>query len=119
MSKILKEYVREALKEEYFIRSYGVPDVKDFSPTKILKKIGSYIFGPGKTDLATQWISDAEKMYDIDIDPATRNEIEKFVLRKYPYALERADNDEEKARVLMNKALDVRYSRKFKDSEGL
>lgn len=119
MSKILKEYVRETLNEKYFLRRYGSsPSVKDFAPGGIFKKIGSYIFGSGKSDVASQWISDAERLYDVEIDSSLRDEIENYVSRKYPYALERAENDEERAKAIISKALDVRYTRKLRDSEA-
>lgn len=116
--ELLKEYVKSVLSEKYFLRSY---DFDNFKSGGILRKLKGAIFGSDGSKIASEWIEDAESMYDVSIDDKIKREIEDYVAKKYDTALKKSRGDEDRARSLMKRALDFQYLKRVRnlDEEAL
>ena len=97
--RLLREYVRGLLAEEYFLRSdSGKKKPGEKGAQSLFQKIKSFLQGHSKADaLTAEWIDDAEMRYDFDIEPKVEDKIKDYVRKKFPVALQKSRGDVEKA----------------------
>lgn len=112
-NNLLREYI-----QEYFLKfsGFGHDEPERSKPSGFLRKINSF-FGGGSSEIASEWIEDAEDVYDIAIGDKTRRDIEAYVKKKYPIFLKKAKGDEGKSKSMMKRSIDFRYLKKLTDIE--
>lgn len=116
-NELLREYLREILKEEFFYRSYNDPETKKPRSKGILQRMKDFFFGSSQNSLVDDWIEEQSTYYDVDLSDDFENEVREFVEKKFGKALSRAKGNKDQAAKLMRRALDIRYSKKLRDLE--
>ena len=114
MSDLLKEYLREVLREGYYFRNYE--DEPKRSKKGFLDRLKSFFSGSGD-DVAQDWLEDQSTYYDVELSDDFENEVKDFVKKKYKKAVSRARGNKDQAVKLMKRALDIRYTSRLKDLE--
>ena len=118
-NNLLKEYLKEALNEEFFLRSYE-EDSEDQKPKKsknFLQQLKNFFFGDQGDSMVDEWLEDQSTSYDVEFSEEFEEEVRNFVKRKFKKALARARGNKEQASKLMRRALDIRYTKRLRDLE--
>lgn len=116
-NQLLKEYIETVLREDWYWQSGTKTDLEpEKKKRSLLDKVRGFFSGKGKyEEIANEWIEDRSMYYDIEVSEEMKEEIANFVEKKYPLAMKRARNNEEKANNLLKKALDIKFEKQFKE----
>jgi hypothetical protein len=114
-TELLKEYINATLKEDWYWNN----EKNDEKPVKKSKgffdKLKNLFSGKGKyEDIAEDWLSEKTMYYDVEVTDNFKKEVLNFVEKKYRLAVQRAKGNDEKAVVLIKKALDNKYEKSLK-----
>lgn len=116
-TKILREYLRESINEEFFRRDLQDEEGRKRTPS-FLSKLKSFFFGSDGNDVVDEWIDSKEDYYDISFDDEFRDEVKEFSKKAYRKALARTRGKKEKAEKILRRTLDVRYAKKLRQIEA-
>ena len=110
--KLLKEYVKHAVHEAYFIRPIGKKDAEK----GILSKIKDFFFKPNEADQISQdWIEEQELYYDSDFSADLKDKIKKYSKEKFSRLIQRTKGDVQKAKRQLRRSLDVKFNKEISD----
>lgn len=112
---VLRQYLRQILREEYFRRDVEYDDKLSFP---VMKKIRNFFFGENADDHTEKWLESKEDYYDITFEDDFRDEVKEFSSKVYKKALQRTKDDKEKALKILKRTLDVKYAKKLKQLES-
>jgi len=111
---LLEAYVKSVLDEASFIRGKTAPQPK--KKHGFFSKLKSFFSGYGDADdISGDWIEDQELYSDVEVPTALEAEIKKFVRSKWSRVIERSRGDTDKARRVINKALNSHFLPKIRN----
>lgn len=116
-TKILREYLRESINEEFFRRDL-IDREGSGSGKSFLSKLKSFFFGADSDVLVDSWIESKEDYYDVNFDDEFKDDVKEFSKKAYKKALAKTRGKKEKAEKILRRTLDVRYSKKLRQLES-
>ena len=117
--RLLKEYVASVLVERHYWKdSPGTSSPKKKKGMGVFQKVKSFFSGTSTPDaISTDWLEEQELYYDVELSDEIEEDVKKFARSKYQLASKKARGDEEKATMLLKRALDSKYKKQFRDLE--